>query len=330
MNTLGHAENLPNPKSNPAPPNLTQMNAKKKRGAGLNEGPDAYIIITMRAERLDLKHKELLQGRLRGVDSGISEYSFANLYLFRRNHEYEVLLDDDVFIRGRSYDGHTYVMPTRDVEEIDVGYLKALLRDVDFLFPVPEKSIGVFDPGEFSLSFEEGEMDYVYLTEKMSTYPGRKLHSKKNLLNYFISHYSHEALPLTRDRMEDALAVLDRWQDTQSRKMGTADYVPCHEALMLYDELVLCGGIYYAEGEPAGFIIGEEVNDETFVLHFAKARTDFKGIYQYMFANFAGVLPQKYRYMNFEPDLDIEALRFAKESYQPEMKLKKYRVALRG
>jgi hypothetical protein len=296
----------------------------------LNRRPDAYIIIPMRAERLDLKHQGLLQERLREIETGISEYSFANLYLFRRSHDYEVLLDGDVFVRGRSYDGRTYVMPTRDVEYIGPGLLRELLRDVDFLFPVPEDKVGLFDPGEFSLTFEEGDMDYVYLTEKMSTYPGRKLHRKKNLLNYFVSHYRHQALPLTKERMGDALAVLDRWQDTQSRRMGTADYVPCHEALTLYDELVLCGGIYYAEGEPAGFVIGEEVNEETFVLHFAKARTDFKGIYQYMFANFAGVLPQKYKYMNFEPDLDIETLRFAKESYQPEVKLKKYRVALRG
>lgn len=296
----------------------------------LNGGPNAYIIIAMRAERLDLKHQGLLQGRLREVKTGISEYSFANLYLFRRSHDYEVLLDEDVFIRGRSYDGHVYVMPTRDVEEIDPGLLRELLQEAEFLFPVPEEKIGLFDPGEFSISFEEGDMDYIYLTEKMSTYPGRKLHRKKNLLNYFTSNYRHEALPLTKERMGDALEVLDRWQDTQSRRMGTADYVPCHEALELYDELVLCGGIYYAEGEPAGFVIGEEVNDETFVLHFAKARTDFKGIYQYMFANFAGILPQKYKYMNFEPDLDIETLRFAKESYQPEVKLKKYRVALKG
>jgi hypothetical protein len=283
----------------------------------------------MRTEKLDLRHEELLQKRLRAIDSPISEYSFANLYLFRAEHDYCVMLNGEIFIRGKTYDGHRHLMPTRDLKELDVGQLKDLMKGVDFLFPVPEDRLNLFDPKGFDFSYIEGEMDYVYLVEKMSTYSGRELHRKKNLLNYFTSRYRHEALPLTKERMHDALFVLDRWQDTQSGKLGVADYVACHEALKLYEELVLCGGIYYAENEPVGFILGEEVNDETFVLHFAKARMEFKGVYQYMFHNFAGLLPKKYKYLNFEPDLDIHALRHAKESYRPEFKLKKYRVALR-
>jgi hypothetical protein len=239
------------------------------------------------------------------------------------------MLNEEIYIKGKTYDGHRYIMPTRDVAKLDMQGIKDLLEGVDFLFPVPEDALGHFPPEEFAASYLEGEMDYVYLVEKMITYSGRALHSKKNLLNYFTSRYRHQALPLTKERMRDAIFVLDRWQDTQSVKTGVADYVACHEALKLYEELTLCGGIYYAENEPVGLIVGEEVNDETFVLHFAKARMEFKGVYQYMFHNFAGLLPKKYRYLNFEPDLDVRALRHAKESYRPEFKLKKYRVALK-
>ncbi len=283
----------------------------------------------MRAEKLDLRHKDLLFERLKGVKTPISEYSFANLYLFRHTHHYEVLFNKELLVRGRTYDGHTYLMPTIDVNDLDIEYVKGLLREVDFLFPIPEERLSLFDPDEFKASWLEGEMDYVYSVEKMSTYSGRRLHSKRNLLHRFTSRYRHEALPLTKDRMDDVLFILDKWQETQGQRAGVADYVPCREALELYDDLVLCGGIYYAEGEPAGFLIGEEINDETFVLHFAKARMEFKGVYQYIFNNFAGLLPREYKYLNFEPDLDIEALRHAKESYFPEFKLKKYRVALK-
>ena len=107
------------------------------------------------------------------------------------------------------------------------------------------------------------------------------------------------------------------------------DYAACREALDRYDELVLCGGIYYAEGEPAGFVLGEEVSDETFVLHFAKARTRFKGIYQFMFNNFAKILPPKYKYLNLEQDLDKENLRVFKASYLPDVMMRKARVRLK-
>jgi hypothetical protein len=283
----------------------------------------------MKVEKLDIRHQGLLHKRLREVEFPISEYSFPNLYLFRDVHGYEVLTDGEIYVRGRTYDGYRYLMPTADAEKLDIDSLKGLLKDVDFLFPVPEERLGLFPEDDFERSSHEGESDYIYLVEKMSTYAGRDMHKKKNLLNYFTSRYNHEALPLTKDRMQDAFYILDRWQETQGKRSGVADYLPCREALKLYDELILCGGIYYAEGEPVGFIVGEEVNDETFVLHFAKARMEFKGVYQYMFHNFAGLLPQKYRYLNFEPDLDIEALRHAKESYHPEFKLRKYRVALR-
>ncbi len=92
---------------------------------------------------------------------------------------------------------------------------------------------------------------------------------------------------------------------------------------------ILCGGAYYAEGEPAGFLLGEELNRETFGIHFAKALKRFKGIYQYMFNNFASVLPASCTYINMEQDLGIQALRHSKTSYMPEFKLEKFRVKLR-
>ncbi len=283
----------------------------------------------MRVEKLGLKHKGLLYDRLRGIDTPISEYSFSNCYLFRDVHEFEVVTDGEVFVRGKTYDGFTYLMPTRDLNEADLGQGMQALSTVDFLYPVPEDRLSLFSGEECEFVLREADMDYVYTVEKMSTYAGRKLHRKRNLLRQFVRSYGHEALPLTAERLDDARLVLERWQAGSGRTGWENDYLPCLEALRLYDELGLCGGICYADGRPAGFIIGEELNDETFVVRFAKALVEFKGIYQYMFNRFAKVLPRKYRLMNFEQDLAIEHLRHAKESYCPDMKLAKYRVGLR-
>jgi len=92
----------------------------------------------MTSEKLGLRHKDLLVPRLKLANAGLSEYTFANLYLFRENHEYEVIKDNEVFIRGRSYDGHTYLMPTADARALDFGRLRDMMKSVDFLFPIPE------------------------------------------------------------------------------------------------------------------------------------------------------------------------------------------------
>jgi hypothetical protein len=283
----------------------------------------------MKTEKLGLEHKGLLYERLRGITIPISEYSFPDLYLFREAHRYEVIHDREVFVKGLSYDGRTYLMPTGDIRLMDKDYLKEMLAGADFLYPLPEEWAMALDPGEFEFTSKEGDADYIYTVEKLSQYPGRRLHKKRNLLKQFMDSYRHEALPLTSDRLGDARRVLEEWLSSSGEKAEDTDYHPCREALELYEELVICGGIYYAEGEPAGFVIGEELNDETFALHFAKAVTRFKGVYQYIFSNFAEVLPEKYRLINFEQDLERPALRIAKSSYQPDVMLRKLRVSLR-
>ncbi len=283
----------------------------------------------MSIEPLSLAHRELLTPRLKAVTTTVSEYTFANLYLFRQNHAYEVVTDHDVFIRGRTYDGHTYLMPTADIRTLDMDRLKDQMQSVEFLFPIPEAWLSAFSPDAFEVQYQEGDQDYVYTVEKMSTLKGRNLHKKRNLLKQFLEYYQHDARPLTNNRLEDARFVLNDWLATTEMKPADTDHASCLEALDRYEELVLCGGIYYAEGEPAGFVLGEEVNNDTFVLHFAKARTKFKGVYQYMFNNFASILPPKYKYLNLEQDLDKENLRIFKSSYAPEVMLRKARVRLR-
>jgi len=283
----------------------------------------------MRSEKLSIGHKDLLVPRLRKLRTAISEYTFPNLYLFRANHDYEVVLDKDIFIKGRSYDGRAYLMPTTDVRELDRSSLKELTREVEFLFPIPEEWLTAFDPDEFDVSYSPGDADYVYTVQKMSTYAGRNLHKKRNLLKQFLEAYRHDARPLTNDLLDQARFILNDWQGASEMKAEETDYGPCLEALDRYEELVLCGGIYYADNEPAGFVLGEELNPETFVLHFAKARTKFKGVYQYLFNNFAQILPPKYKYLNLEQDLDKENLRIFKSSYVPDAMIRKARVKLK-
>jgi len=283
----------------------------------------------MSIEKLGLRHKEILAPLLKAAKAGLSEYTFANLYLFRANHDYEVIIDQWVFIKGISYDGQTYLMPAFDVRTVDMSRFTDLLKTADFLFPIPEAWLSAFDSDEFEITSKDGDRDYVYTVEKMSTYKGRNLHKKRNLLAQFLKLYRHDALPLTADRLDQARLILKDWQAASDMNAADTDYAACLEALDRYDELVLCGGIYYADNEPAGFVVGEEVDDETFVLHFAKARIRFKGVYQYMFNNFAKILPPKYKYMNLEQDLDKENLRVFKASYLPDLMLKKARVRLK-
>jgi len=281
----------------------------------------------MNFEKLGLEHQALLRDRLKNAGSFLSEFSFANLYLFREVHDYRVVsVPEGIFISGRVYDGSRFLMPAAEIRKEQADAVLRLLKDGEFIFPVPEEWLPVFDEKKVSFESSEDDSDYIYTVEKLSAYQGQKLHGQKNLLNQFLSRYVPEAQPLTQDRMDDAREVLETWQEDVGEEKSATDYFPCREASERYDELVLCGGIYYVEGEAAGFVIGEEIRPDMFALHFAKGKRKFKGLYQYMYNHFAKILPKQYAFLNFEQDLGKLALRIAKSSYHPDKVLKKYRV----
>ncbi len=278
-------------------------------------------------QKLSLTHQKDLHERFKRIHTYLAEYSFANLYLFRNTHNYYLLRQDDhFFIVGKTYDGKPYIMPTSDLTPVCVDVLHGLSKEYPCIFPIPEAWLGAFGKYPVTAYWDEGDSDYVYALEKIATFKGQKLHNKKNLLNQFLSLYTPCPRPLIKDLMADARSILDAWQTDAGEAKDQTDYYPCLEALESYDELVLCGGIYYVDHEPAGFIIGEEINNDMFALHFAKGKKKFKGMYQYMFNHFAGMLPKKYAFLNFEQDMGKLALRIAKASYHPDQVLKKYRV----
>ena len=134
---------------------------------------------------------------------------------------------------------------------------------------------------------------------------------------------------MDESNIEDAKLVLEKWLEDVDMEIDETDYNACKEALEKKKELGLCGVVYYSDEEPSGFILGEGLNSETFVMHFAKGLRKFKGIYQFMYNSFAKKLPKHYEYINFEQDLGKLALKIAKSSYVPDLMLRKYRMKLK-
>jgi len=97
----------------------------------------------------------------------------------------------------------------------------------------------------------------------------------------------------------------------------------------MQSELGLTGAMAFADGKPAGFLLGEPLNDDTFTIHFAKADIRYKGIYQFLFSRFACDFCPDYEYMNLEQDLGNEGLRKTKVSYRPDLMAHKYRASLK-
>ncbi len=281
-------------------------------------------------ETVDFRHRGLLTDSFKRLNLPLSDYSFANIYLFRKVSRYEFLTTDcGLFICGNNKQGQRYIMPLNDLRNCDLQIFRNLLNNRDFFFPIPEEWLSFFSDDTFSVTSYDSESDYIYLTENLASFRGKQYTRHRNHLNQFFSSYRPEEESMGANHLADSLSILQQWQNDSGLAVDKTDYEQCSEALHQFSELALWGTIYYISEEPAGFIIGEALNTDTFCLHFAKASKKYHGIYEFMFNDTAKKLQSQYKYLNFEEDMGNKNLRRTKSSYGPEMLLKKYCVCLK-
>ncbi|MCG8338605.1 MAG: phosphatidylglycerol lysyltransferase domain-containing protein [Proteobacteria bacterium] len=284
---------------------------------------------SLSGEPLGLHHQATIQERLIPLGHGLSEYCFSNLFLFRHVHQYRLIDSQFPFISGLTYDGSLTLLPVFGLKNVNPGYLKESLTGYDCYYPISKEDLNFFDPDYYTFSINRDDSDYVYSTTRFLDYSGRKLAPKKNLLTQFLTLYDPSIRPLNFDTIQDAVSVLDQWLGDVGKEKADTDYDPCREALSNLDKLCLSGIVYYNNQKPLGFLITKEVVPGMCVIHFAKGLRSIKGIFQYMFHNFAHKHSERYHWINFEQDLGKPNFRKTKKSYHPDKLLKKYRVSIR-
>ena len=275
---------------------------------------------------LTLSLRPLLHPLFQQLDDGISEFTFANIYLFRSAHNYTVsrLADGQtIVILGRDNGQPFFILPFGlPAQDLLAGLfhahrtmkcvsanLAAQLRDKGYQ-PVADRD----------------NFDYLYRRQDLAGLEGRAYHKKRNLIKAFVSSNVYAAKPLRQEYLADALRILNQWD---AGNQQTGDVAAAREALEHMEELQLCGGIYYVADQPVAYVLGEELGgSHSYAIHFEKAVAGYKGLYQFINQSFASVLPEQYQTINREQDLGDAGLRQAKLSYKPFGFVEKYKVSV--
>ncbi len=282
----------------------------------------------MHIEPLNLSHQDVIESKFRQLDLALSEYSFANLYLFRHIHRYEVIrVEQEVFIKGVSRDQVPFIMMTRHPLQISQLILQKVILQTQTLFPIPENWLTLLEKQLLQASFKEADSDYLYTTPKLAHYPGRHLDGKRNQVKQLLDHYEVKSENFI-EHFHDAQQVLEIWQKEHGTNLNQTDYSACLEAIQNFHLLHLHGRMTYVNQQPVGLIIGEWLSTDCYVVHFSKALQSFKGLYQYLYQDLAHSVEGTCAWINLEQDLGIPSLRISKLSYQPDLLIKKWRVQL--
>jgi len=270
----------------------------------------------------------------RTVD-GVSEFTFSNLFLFRKRYQYRITLlpDGNPIISGIT-PGSTsaFFMSPCGYPGSDV--LADLFKTHDYWKNIPPSLLELSVDGVsfrrqiekmgITISEDRNNFDYLYLKSDLAKLPGRKYHKKKNLVNAFIKNWpDHEERPLEAALIPDALAVLEGWRNDKGDEI---DFCAARNALEHFSELELTGALYYVDKKPVAYCLGETIcRGAMFAVHFEKALETYKGVFQFMNQAFAASLPDGISLINREQDLGDKGLRQAKMTYRPIGFVRKFR-----
>ncbi len=263
------------------------------------------------------------------LPDGVSEFTFAGLYLFRRTYNYHVsyLPGDKLAISGHKEGKRFFMVPCGLPD--DRALWPALFEHHDYLKGMPESYADSqrvdLERAGYVIEEDRDNFDYLYLRKDLAQLAGKQYHKKRNHVNAFVNTYNFDESPLTGRNIDGAVSVLEHWH--KSREEDVDDFEAAREALELWHVLDLKGYLVRVDGTPAAYTLGESIaKGRTFVVHFEKAVDGYRGIYQYINKAFASTLPRHFTNINREQDLGNEGLRQAKMTYRPSGFVKKYRV----
>ncbi len=179
-------------------------------------------------------------------------------------------------------------------------------------------------PGEYEFIEDRDTADYIYETEKMITLSGKKLHAKRNHLNYFKNNVNYTYRSLKGEDMPACLALFDRWiGEKEEMHLLDSSREATKRLLDNFDKLPVRGGGIFIDGELSAFSIGEPVTEETALIHVEYALSH-RGIFNAISSEFCADAWREFAFVNREEDMGLSGLRHAKMAYRPVRLLTKW------
>ena len=262
----------------------------------------------------------------------ISEFTFTNLYSWRRAYSLRVSFWDGLIILCSESEGRK-----RFFNPIGKGDMKASVEKIfkdsgGIFFRLPEEIKALFaEDKRFRIEPDRDNWDYLYSTVDLIHLAGKKYDGKRNLIKRFKSERAYEyiildagnaGLCLDFEEVWCSVKNCDKVKGLSQEKRAIKDMV---ENFSLFG---LIGAAIQINGVVCAIAIAQKLNPDTMVMHILKADPTIAGLYQTMVQEFIFREGVSFRYVNMEQDLGIEGLRKAKLSYHPCSMVNKYTLSL--
>lgn len=282
---------------------------------------------------LSLEHRPVYDEYLRRYPTEISEHSFTNFFIWRKSRPIHTIETGDSLVAFEEREDGVILfgspigpLPLSDAVD---AVSSVTGKDVVLCDRIPQKPVSAGLPGGYEVVEDRDYFDYVYRQSDLATLEGRRYHKKRNLISQCLASHSYEYEGIGQQNIAEVSAMMDRWCDYRGCKGDRGlcnEFRATRELFQNYASLDAIGAAIRIDGEIQAFTVGESLNGTTAVVHFEKAMPEFKGLYQLINQRFSAEHLGEFEYVNREEDVGLAGLRQAKESYYPEMLVKKYKV----
>ncbi len=265
------------------------------------------------------------------------EFSFANLYLWGRQSFAE--LDGNLLLFSQFDRQSVYPFPIGKGDKRRA--LEMIIAD-SVARGIPCRITGMSSesalllqqlfPDKFIYHCDEGSFDYVYLIDDLADLEGEKYHGKRNHIYRFEETYPDcKTVEITEKNAYLAKDMAEEWFESRIKENPNSDFqmerIAIDKALRHFSELDMVGLALVNQDKTLAFTLASRMNDDTFDVHFEKARADVQGTYPAINRALARYVREKYpsvKYLDREEDMGLEGLRRAKRSYHPHHMVEKY------
>lgn len=286
-------------------------------------------------KRVTIKDKGIIKKYVEMTRHQACDYSVAGLILWSEVYQTEYAIENEIlFIKFQSNNQtyFTYPMGKNDLE-FAFHWMQDYCREasIEFRMHVIEPDMFALIqetfPDKYDIVYVRDNADYVYKMEDLKNLPGKKYHGKKNHINKFLKtndNWVYERI--TEQNVQECIGMVKEWciqngccEDEEKAQ----EICVMIKGIEYRDELALLGGLIRTDGRVVAMTLGEQLNEDTFVIHFEKAFADVPGAYPMINQQFILNELTGYTYINREEDMGVEGLRKAKESYKPEFLVQK-------
>ena len=190
----------------------------------------------------------------------------------------------------------------------------------------------------FTIEPQDEYTDYVYRARDLAELKGSRYAKKRNLVKQFINSHVDDGrvkmAPIKGDDAEECADFIEEWCAERDCDADPNNDLACEKMAMLntlinIDDLDVRGLLLRIDGKLSGLAVAADLTATMGVLHFEKAFTSIKGLYQYFDQQCAQRLFNGHVYINKESDMSVPGLAKAKKSYHPAMMVESFKLTVR-